>query len=237
SEPPPAAPLAPPPAPAPALAPTAEQPAPSAPKGHGAVERIAFNRSAQRLNLPLYWSADVNKNGVIEPDETAGLLFYPTSATAKWVEGGAFTPAFEDAYKQIVADAAGAAPTGLSNEEQERRKLVLSELDQGRSTLLANDLSGLGPDEKSFVQHVLAAPNLVDDLYAKQIGAKALEDKVPRDDGASMSVFRRNWGPKCLQPLTEKNPACSAIPGAPKPICDAYPASLQSDAGFCEKLE
>jgi hypothetical protein len=87
------------------------------------------------------------------------------------------------------------------------------------------------------VKHVLAASNLIDDLYAKQIGAKGLEDKVPKDDPASASVFRRNWGPKCLQPLTEKNPACSAIPGAPKPVCDAYPAALQSDAGFCEKLE
>lgn len=34
-----------------------------------------------------------------------------------------------------------------------------------------------------------------------------------------------------------KNPACTAIPGAPKPIYDAYPTSLQSEASFCEKIE
>ena len=52
SEPPPAAPPV--PAPAPAPPPTAEQPTPAQPKGYAAVERITFNRSATRLNLPLY---------------------------------------------------------------------------------------------------------------------------------------------------------------------------------------
>src|SRR5262249_9629244 len=154
--------------PAPATAKFVDQSVPAAPesasKGHAAVERIAFNRSAQRLNLPLYWSADANKNGAIEPDETAFLLFHSASGTAKWVENGAFTSAFEDAYKQIAADAAGSSRTGLLAEEQERRKLVMSELDQGRATLLASDLAGLGSDEKEFVKHVLTAANLIDDL-------------------------------------------------------------------------
>jgi len=208
------------------------------PTAHAAVDRRAFNRSAQRLNLPLFWSIDKTGNGGIEPDETALLLFYPTSGTAKWVEGGSFTPAFEEAYKRIVEDAAGSGvPPGLSAEEQARRSLVVQELDQGRATLVSNDLSALGSDEKSLVEHVLSASNLIDSLYATQIGAKALEDRVPREDIASQSLFRRNWGPKCLQPLTEQKPACSAIPGATKPLCDAYPAAIQSEATFCQKLE
>src|SRR5262249_26064935 len=161
----------------------------------------------------------------------------PGSFTAKWVDGGSFTPSFEDAYKRIVSDAAGGIDPGLTAEEQERRRLVREELDQGRPSLVASDLSGFGADERKFVKHVLAASNLIDKIYSVQTGASALRDRVPPDDTASRALFRRNWGPKCLQPLTEKNPACSAIPGAPKPVVDAYPATLQGDTGFCEKLE
>src|SRR5262245_56348345 len=104
SEPQPTAP--PPPLPAPSPPPQAtEQPPVAAPKPHAAVTRDAVNRSAEHRNLPLYSSADKNGNGAIDPDESALLLFHSTSSTAKWVEGSSFTPAFEDAYKQIVADA------------------------------------------------------------------------------------------------------------------------------------
>jgi hypothetical protein len=212
-------------------------PTPDPMKRHAAVERTAFNKSAVRLNLPLYWSGDKNGNGAIEPDEAVLLLFHPTSTTARWVEGGAFTPAFEEAYERIAKDANGAALAGLSGAEAERRKLVLEELDQGRATLVSNDLSALPADEKTFVKHVLAAADLIDDLYGTMTGAKALAGKVSPDDPASASVFRRNWGPKCLQPLTEKKAPCTAIAGAPKPICDAYPAALQSDPAFCKSLE
>src|SRR5215468_11042270 len=98
STPPPQPPPAP-PTPA-ATTPSAPAPAAAAPKAHDAVDRATFNRVAARLNLPLYWTADANKNGTIEPNETAALLFYPGSGSAKWVnaETGAFTPSFEEAY-------------------------------------------------------------------------------------------------------------------------------------------
>jgi hypothetical protein len=70
-----------------------------------------------------------------------------------------------------------------------------------------------------------------------QVGAKALAPQVAADDAASQSLFRRDWGPKCAAPLTEHDPQCSAIQGSPKLLCDAYPAAMQSDARFCEKLE
>jgi hypothetical protein len=212
-------------------------PPPEPARAHAAVERQAFNRSAQRLNLPLFWSLDANKNGAIDPDETVRLLFFPTSDTARWVEKGSFTAAFEDAFQRIAVDAAGPKPAELAADETERRNLVVQDLDQGRATLVTNDLTGLGGDEKVFVKHVLAASSLIDALFATQTGATALESQVPKDDPASMSLFRRDWGPKCLQPLTEKKAACSAIPGSPSPVYDAYPAALQKESGFCEKLE
>ena len=36
-----------------------------------------------------------------------------------------------------------------------------------------------------------------------------------------------------MAPTTESNPACSAIPGAPKPTYDGYPRAMQSNPAFC----
>ena len=149
------------------------------------------------------------------------------------------SPGFEAAYAPRRCEQAGATDgaAGSTPEETERRKLVTQDLDQARATLVANDLSPLGADDKELVRHVLAASDLIDKLYATQIGAAALASRVPADDTASQSLFRRDWGPKCLAPQTEKNAACSAIPGAPKPICDAYPAVMQAQPSFCDTLE
>jgi hypothetical protein len=215
--------------PPPGDAATAPAPAPAV-KKHDAIARVDFNRWAVRQNLPIYWIADSNKDGSLDPDETASLLFYPTEG--KWVENGAFTPAFESAYDAIVtASKAGDAKL------DERQKLVGQDLDQGRATLVRSDLRNLSTDEKAFVDHMLAASRAIDALYELAAGNTALLPSVPADDAASQSLFRRNRGPRCVGPTTEKNPACSAIPGAPKPVVDIYPAELQKDPKFCAALE
>src|SRR5262249_16802478 len=97
------APRATPPGPSLAPPPAADRPPvpPPSPRAnrYDRVERAAFNRSAEHLDLPLTWSYDKNNDGAVDPDETAVLLFHPGSFTAKWVDGGSFTPSFEDAYK------------------------------------------------------------------------------------------------------------------------------------------
>ncbi len=211
----------------------ASVPPPPPPPLHGAIDREDLNRSAVRLNLPLYWMGDKNKNSEIDPDEVASLLFYPTEG--HWVAGGKFTPEFEAKLAAIRAKAP--APAKLSDDEEKRRLIVGSELDQGAATLVYNDLRAAPATDKAFVQHMLAAAKHIDDLYGTMVGAKAMASRVPADDPASQSLFRRNWGPRCRAPLTEPNPLCSAIPGAPAPLCDAYPAALQSDPKFCDALE
>jgi hypothetical protein len=200
------------------------------------VERLAFNRAAARLNLPLYWVADRDGNRTVDPDEVATLLFYPPAA--RWVDGGRFTPEFEQAYAEI-ATWAGEPPLapGLTADERQRRALVIADLDQGRPTLVRSDLRGLSNEERTLVGRMLKIAARVDALYARQIGADSLRDRVPADDRASQSLFRRNWGPACVAPQTEANPACSAIPGAPKVLYGGYPALLHSEAGFCAALE
>lgn len=217
---------------------------------HGGIERDAFNRGAVRLNLPVYWVADKNKNGEIDPDEVAALLFYPTEG--HWVKDGQLTKEFDAKLAAIRGKPVGDAKDAKDpkekevkdpkepkqTEEEETRRLVVgAELDQGMPTLVYNDLRSLSAEEKTFVQHMLAVAKGIDDLHATMTGAKALASKVPADDPASQSLFRRNWGPRCKAPVTSQNPFCSAIPGSPTPVCDAYPAALQTDAKFCEALE
>jgi hypothetical protein len=201
------------------------------------VARHDFNRAAVRLNLPLFWVADDGEDGTVAPTEIASLLFYPGEWS--WVEDGRFTVEFEEAYAKIVSEVQkpGGDESPLDETERERRRLVRQDLDNGIATLVRNDLSTLPDDHKTFVNHMLTAAGLIDQIYGRQIGAAALADQVPADDAASMSLFRRNWGPRGAAPGTELDPACSAIPGAPKRLVDPYPAAMQTDTDFCARLE
>lgn len=215
---------------------------------YDALSRIDFNRWAVRLNLPLYWVADSNHDGRVQPDEVASLLFYPEPGN--WVADGHFTPAFDASYASMVsvaqsdsqsdshadsnAAADGHAVADDKSGEDLRQQLVGQDLDQGRSTLISTRLAA---DEQDFVSHMQKLANLIDVLYSHQTGAAAMASQVPAQDAASQSLFRRDHGPLCAAPLTENNPQCSAIPGAPPRVVDVYPAALQTDKNFCAALE
>lgn len=222
----------PPPAPLPAPAPIAATP--PAPRTYDALERDTFNQLAVRMNLPVYWVADSNGNKAIDPNELRSLLFYPTSP--QWVRDGKLTPELELAYSGMLASLHPPA-VELEPAEAARRALVVEELDQGRPTLVDTDLTKLSAGDRAAARSIVAAALEVERLFATQTGMAALAAKVPSDHAPSQSLFRRNWGPRCEAPKTEKNPACSAIPGAPKRKVDVYPASLQDDPKFCEVLE
>jgi hypothetical protein len=213
------------PAPTPAPGPG---PGPAQTRTHSALSRSDFNRWAVRQNLPVYWIADTDNDKDLDADEVAALLFYPTAGA--WVSGGAFTADFEKAYDAIVAAAKAGPPA------DPRERLVGEDLDQGRATLVMSDLAALSADDKAFVGHMQKVATLVDELYDDHTGAAALAAKLPADP-ASRSLFRRNRGPRCVAPGTEKNPACTAIPGAPKPILGVYPADLQKADTFCAVLD
>jgi hypothetical protein len=197
-----------------------------------AISRADFNRFAVRLNLPVYWIVDGNGNGALDPDEVAPLLFYPT--VGHWVDHGAFTPELEKVYADIVA-ASKAPPPDASTEDGKRRGLVLQDLDAGRATLIFNDLSSMTDEDKDLVRRMLELAAMIDDLFEVTNGAAALVSKLP-PDVESHSLFRRNRGPECRGPVTSKDPACSAIPGSPKPVFDLYPAEVQAKPGFCKEL-
>ncbi|HJL20563.1 MAG TPA: hypothetical protein RMH99_33205 [Sandaracinaceae bacterium LLY-WYZ-13_1] len=207
----------------PTTPPTAETPR------YDRVERLRFNQLAVRLNLPLFWAADADDDGAVDPAEVRALRFYPTEG--RWVRGGVFTPEFERAYASVVAAAAATAP------EDTRLRLVVEELDGIAPTVIENDLSSLPEAHRTFARHMLRVAELIDALYARQVGAEALTDRVARDEPASRSLFRRNWGARCRGATTESDPDCSAIAGAPAQPVDVYPAAMQAEEGFCQALE
>lgn len=220
------------------------QPAPAAlaaeaaPVSYSGVPRADFNLAAVFLNLPLYWIWDANNDAVVDPAEVAALDFYPEAM--RWVdEKGAFTPELTAAFARIreLASAGSPVPAGLAPDEAERLRLVADDLAQGRPTLVASDLSGLGEEEKEVARLLLAAAREVDELHAVQNGSAALAARVSSGDLLSRSLFRRNLGPRCAAPRTEPDPKCSAVPGAPKQLVDAYPAALQAEPDFCAKLQ
>lgn len=194
------------------------------------VERLRFNQLAVRLNLPLFWAEDLDRDRAVDPAEVRSLRFYP--AEGQWVTAdGTFTEAFERAYAAIVEADRSAAP------QNPRLRLVLQELDGIAPTLIENDLTNLPETHRAFARHMLRVAERIDALYARQVGMVALADRIVDADPASQSLFRRNWGPRCLGATTESNPQCSAIEGAPLQPVDVYPAAMQSAEDFCQTLE
>ncbi|AUX32723.1 MULTISPECIES: hypothetical protein [Sorangium] len=216
-------------------APTAAQAAPSAPP-FGQIPRLDFNRIAVELDLPLFWIADRNGSGAVEPDEVAAL-WHHTKAPA-WVAAGAFTPEFTSAYAAMLKIKAEGHPrAGLDEAEQRRRDAVLAELAAGRPSLLRSDFRGASAEDRAIVGHLLKVAELIDQIHAKQLGSAGMADAIPADDPASRALFWRNQGPWCEQPKTRNDPNCSALPSKPPRVTGAYPARIQQDKKFCAALE
>ncbi|WP_437563959.1 hypothetical protein [Sorangium sp. So ce542] len=229
-------------APPPAEPPKAAEPAPPAaqaapsPPPFGQIPRLDFNRIAVELDLPLFWIADRNSSGAVEPDEVAAL-WHHTKAPA-WVASGAFTPELTSAYAAMLKIKAEGHPrAGLDEAEQRRRDAVLAELAAGRPSLLRSDFRGASAEDRAIVGHLLKVAALIDQIHAKQLGSAGMADKIPADDPASRALFWRNQGPWCEQPKTRNDPSCNALPGKPPRVTGAYPARLQQDKKFCAALE
>ncbi len=195
----------------------------------GGIDRLRFNQLALRLDQPLFWASDANGNGTPDPDEVRSLLFYPS--VGSWVASGAFTADYERVLGMIRAENAAATPTDA------RLALVDAELDHAAPTLVETNLADVPEAHRAFARHMLTVAGLMDRLYAHQVGMDAMQTRLAAGDPASASLFRRNWGPECMSSVTESNPECSAIAGAPSQPVDVYPSELQGDDGFCATLE
>jgi hypothetical protein len=202
--------------------------------GFGRLSRPDFNRRAVEQDLPLFWRADANADGTLQPGELGNTWRPEPRPRAALVDGrGEFTAAFSALYAQLLA---ASDPPGLTPSEHERRESVRLELAQGRATLVDSDFSKASSGEKKLVGHLLRVAASIETLYAKQKGTAELASKIAPEDPASRALFFRNQGPECVAPRTEHDPHCHALPDIIKPAFGLYPASLQSDKGFCEQL-
>ena len=195
--------------------------------------RAEFNKLAPELALPLFWAEDRNKDGALDPDELAVYWGLDRNAArADYVTAQGFTPKMTDAYDRIVKQKS-------VKDTDPRRTAVKKELEQGRVTLVATDLSKASPQEKKFASAILKASELIETLYAKQEGTAALAAKVPADDAASKTLFFRAQGPKCEAPLTQDDKNCGALAVADMPqgkISGLYPPDLLAKPKFCDEI-
>ena len=208
------------------------------------VPRLDFNKLAAELDLPIFWTEDANKNGAIDPGEVVSLWGISESAP-KLVEDGKFTTSFYKAYDTIVdrknkvgrLPGTDGGPPDTSADEQRRRDAVITELGQGRPSLVRSDFRQSSAEDKALVDHIMKAAVIIEKIYGKQKGIDAMVQQVPAYDTESRMLFYRNQGPWCEAPLTEKNLDCNALPSKPPRVSGLYPAELQKDPKFCEKLQ
>lgn len=189
------------------------------------LSRDRFNSGAQLLNLPLFWTEDIDGDGL---PGAAELAVEVTANWADYVKDGALTAAGKAAVEAVLA--------GPPEVTDARAKLVQEELLGGRRTLVLTDLRVGNAADRAVVKHIAAAAKLVEALHARQLGVFALGPKIPKTDLASQALFARNQGPWCVKAALEANPLCSALPEKPAKISGLYPAGIQADPKFCETL-
>jgi hypothetical protein len=197
--------------------------------------RADFNRRAAELALPLFWRDDANATGAPEPDELVVTWNPSPRRRAEFVDaGGCYSSAFVAAFEKMRAPDDF---TGLPAHELERRAAVRRELARGRPTLMESDFSTATAGERALAIHVVRAAARIEALYARQKGTAGLSAQIPPDDPASLALFFRNQGPACRAPQTENDPACHALPARDARVVGLYPAAIQTDPGFCARLE
>lgn len=207
----------------------------AAPDYHS-VERLQFNQRAAELFLPLFWREDSNNDGIIQPDELSVLTGYGKpheNELRHWVDGHHhFTKNFELAYNQI----AHIKPVNPRAKDAKRIALVREELAQNRPTLVETNLSGASAGEIKMVHYLMLAAKHIENIYQRQKGVFGLQTMIPPDDLASRMLFYRNQSPFCQAPLTSNNPDCNALAPPPARLSGLYPAAIQKDKHFCDRL-
>ncbi len=182
-----------------------------------------------KLNLPLFWKrSDSGASAKPTPDDIAVLWAYGNEPRSHWISDAGFTPAFDAAYADLER--------AMKERASDRRtELLYRELDQGRPTLLEWSFLDAPENERRFVKHIVAAAELIEELYAEQQGTSAAFASLLELDPPSRSVLIRNQSPFCMAPETEDDPECTAVPGATRAV-GLYPESIQSNPSFCDAL-
>ncbi|WP_367608255.1 hypothetical protein [Legionella sp. W05-934-2] len=202
-----------------------------------AIDHLSFNRIAAELDLPIFWQLSKEGQEELTPDNVHFLWGVSHDKASQWIDKGAFTEKFYQAYDQIVSVYQhGHADDEADNQEKHRRAIVRKELAMGLQTLVYSNFSTLNPSEQAMVAHIIAAANLIESIYAKQNGSSSFLDSITHQDASSKMLFYRNQGPWCEAPGVSEDPLCNAFSDSPVKTSGLYPLSIQADADFCDKL-
>lgn len=203
------------------------------------LDRDTFNQMAQETNVPLFWRRDIQNNHTVIPNQVLFLWgMRGDKQFSDYVTFGKFTDQFAVAYQQMVKRSREVRPdpANITDPEQKRRALISKELSQARPAVIESDFTKASVEDRTVVKHILNAAATIEKIYLLQNGVYGWDAKIPADDQAARTVFYRNHGPFCLNPLTESDVDCNALPNKPKRIVGVYPASLQKDKTFCDWL-
>ena len=190
------------------------------------VPRAEFNRIATQQGLSVFWTSDVDADGVPEPGEIVPVVL--GRCEAPLVEDGRLTAAFETVYRRVV--------------ETLRRETVRKELDQARPTLVHTDTTGFTKAERRFVGIMIDVARLIEELFAAQQDVDELtppaghQSVLATDDPASRVMLHRNQGPWGAAPLTEGDPLCNAMSWFPARTWDTYPPGEPHTSALCDEL-
>ncbi|MEM1025052.1 MAG: hypothetical protein AAGD10_08100 [Myxococcota bacterium] len=189
--------------------------------------RQVVNAELLARAIPVFWMEDTNGNQAIDARELGRVWSLEDGRV--WLRDGRLTPA-------LLAALEATPPATEANDAQEaaRRASVDKELAQGQPTLVFTDFSRAKEDELRLLQAVQTLARSIEALHRAQLGSASYEAQLP-EHGPSRLLFARNQAPWCMAPLTEKDPNCSAVPGAQR-RSGLYPAKLQADESFCTDL-
>ncbi len=198
------------------------------------LSRADFNHLALESALPLFWAEDKDNDGALDASELAVVWGMDDTSWSTWVKASAFTPRFEEAYSRLQK--AAQAKNTPQGQVAARVAALQKELSQSYFTLVESDFSTASPEERTVVEDVMKAAKVIERIYAKQLGTWGMQNKIPKDDGLSKLVYFMHQSPWCSGPTTENDPNCTALPLRPDKVSGLYPASLQTDKGFCDTL-
>lgn len=184
------------------------------------LDRDNFNRVAAIVANGLYWAADENKNGRLDPEELAVIAPH-TKAEYLNADGS-----FNDNYKKAYLEMA----------EQRRQEAVRIELNVGHPALVYNNLKEITDGEKEMVKHIAKAAKIIEKIYAEQQGTDNLDGCFSTNDQASRSLYDRNQSWVCEAPGISADPFCNACVDFRKPVSGLYPADMAANDGFCEEI-
>ncbi len=184
------------------------------------LSRTDFNRLAATIKPAIFWQNDSNKNGLPEIDEIA--LIGDFSQGNAPIKDSISSESLSNIYRRLV--------------EMRRHEAIAKELSVGLPTLVYNDLSKVSDGEKEMVRHIIKAADIIENIYAKQVGSANTSGCFSKNDSLSQALYQRNQGFICEAPGVAGDPFCHACHDFRPTISGLYPQELAVKEGFCADI-